>query len=983
MTILEQQLIYADAAETNTFLHPCKPIVDSDVLEALPAFHEAELNWHTIRRLGKETQDQQTHSAYRQAAEMLSAGSEPFSLSCEGNGGGYVSFKMGIHGDEDGRKTNSLLGAAFGIADTVKSDAPKSSSVVWQAKCKPIKLDITALDRMEKQISPAKWADAVAAAIIGTDCTVCVSFRPAESKWVADSLKAARDAEKNIAQYLKRHTQLSTNYGENSSNGNNSNKLLSIHHVAENDSSGTSASLALSQDFSTLDIEAESLDNILRYRIRLLEQISCGGWFVRITISNSSDDEKETSIVCTALGAALLSIGYSCEWIKQPNAFGVDSASSVVLPAYLLPALISFPMRPFVGFSPEPRTELNLNPPRRTDGISDDLPIGTILWNGVCTTETLCVPHTEINRHMFVCGMTGSGKTNTVCSLLESLSDLHYLVIEPVKGEYHSLPGVRRYTMNAGESIRLCMNPFWFPEGSSLQYHVDSLKLIISSAFDLYAAMPNILEQCLYRAYMNCGWDLISGRNIYSGELPDEDLYPTFRSLCGEIERYLDESAFEGETAGNYRGALLSRLQSFTSGAKGALLNTTEHISFDDWAKRNVVVELDALADDADKAIVMGTLLIQYFQFIKYKSEHKAADGLRHLFVLEEAHHLFREMSIKNGESQSASSHLVNMLNHLLAEIRAYGEGFIIIDQSPSGISPSVLKNTGVKIVHRVDYGEDIKLLQSVLLLKDGDCMTAALERGEALIRFGAMHSPAHVRIPLCNRKEEGTILKDMPRLPVYGSAQDRILSNEALVKTLKCETERFLNTVLFGNDSVELQNAFEIFRESAYRMITNKCGWDSVVGLSAGEYYIPLLDVCVVYATEEAYPGQYCMNRMIRMFILRMAKLVAEDEFGNLSEKEWSVLSDYREKRIYPRLSFFYKNEPDPVVQHIVAILGDLPYVGIIRRLADAVWNVKEERDDAFCAAMDEIFYIPLSDIETEYMKSLTEYYIHKGEEL
>ena len=47
----------------------------------------------------------------------------------------------------------------------------------------------------------------------------------------------------------------------------------------------------------------------------------------------------------------------------------------------------------------------------------------------------------------------------------------------------------------------------------------------------------------------------------------------------------------------------------------------------------------------------------------------------------------------------------------LLAEVRAYGQGIMIVDQIPTKLAPDVIKNTGLKIAHRIVSGDDRAVL--------------------------------------------------------------------------------------------------------------------------------------------------------------------------------------------------------------------------------------------------------------------------------
>lgn len=275
--------------------------------------------------------------------------------------------------------------------------------------------------------------------------------------------------------------------------------------------------------------------------------------------------------------------------------------------------------------------------------------------------------------------------------------------------------------------------------------------------------MPNILEQCLYNVYINAGWDLITNKNIYADRLPEEYLYPTFSDLCNEIEDYLDKSDFGEEVLGNYKGALLSRMKSFVNGYKGILLNTTAFPNYSEFLNGHCVIELEGLADDADKCLVMGTILVQYYQYLKqHFKDSEDKKKLNHLIVIEEAHRLFKK-SKKNKTAESGSDptgQLVDSLSNMMAEIRAFGEGMLIVDQSPTKLADDVVKNSATKIIHRIDNGDDIKVLQSSMLLPDDTTSFAMLKQGEALVRTDRMTKPCKVLMN-CNNDKENYSLSD------------------------------------------------------------------------------------------------------------------------------------------------------------------------------------------------------------------------------
>lgn len=469
-------------------------------------------------------------------------------------------------------------------------------------------------------------------------------------------------------------------------------------------------------------------------------------------ISVSAEDEDTLQAAACAVAGALKPAGMELVWDERPSSALIAGTKEMI-------PLMLFPTREFTGFEFVENEEFSLISPAGPD---TGMKIGSILWNGTPVSK-FYLPVQALNRHAFICGMTGAGKTNTVFKMMEEIG-LPYLVIEPVKGEYRSLrnmdPDVKIWSMRSGDSLSsgvdiMRINPFWFPENTNLAFHVDSIRTIIASAFEMSAAMPNILEQCLYQVYVRAGWDFITNRNIYQGEVPEEFLYPTFGDLHKEIDEYLDHAEFGDEVLGNYRGAMSTRMKSFINGFKGILLNTKEHPDYGKLMDGCNIIELEGLADDADKCLVMGTILVQYYEYLKLHFRD-TGKKLKHITVIEEAHRLFKNVQ-KRGNTENgadAAGQLVESLSNIMAEIRAFGEGLLVVDQSPTRIAADVIKNSGTKLIHRIDNEEDIRVMQSSLLIPDDRTSLPALRQGEALIRTEGMARPCKVQICRSEIKE-------------------------------------------------------------------------------------------------------------------------------------------------------------------------------------------------------------------------------------
>lgn len=514
---------------------------------------------------------------------------------------------------------------------------------------------------------------------------------------------------------------------------------------------GMNVSTNFAMNSKRTDKRLKCLMEDLDYEIqRLQDAVNSRAW--KVIIKASADDETTLDSITSTFSGVMEASNINISWTTTPSV-ALVGATKTVRP------IVAFPTEDYIGFRFVENEAFSLVTPAREE---DGLWLGHILWNGKQVSK-FCLNSDLLNRHAFICGMTGSGKTNTLFKLIEGV-DVPFMAIEPVKGEYRSLQGqyhdVHIWTMRTSDKVDqtvklLRINPFWFPAGGNLSFHIDSLKTLISSAFELSAAMPNILEQCLYNVYVHSGWNIVTNSNVYMGKLPEDYLYPTFEDLANEVEAYLEHSDFGEEVLGNYKGALLSRLRSFTNGAKGVLLNTTNHPDYSVFLSERNVIELEGLADDADKCLVMGTILVQYFQYLKLNFTDTEKNTLKHIIILEEAHRLFKNQKTeKSAEGPNPTGQLVETLSNIMAEIRAFGEGLLIVDQSPTKIAEDVIKNSGTKIIHRIDNEQDIKILQAAMLLTDNMNCFPALAQGEAIIRTDSMRQSAKVKVLKSEIKE-------------------------------------------------------------------------------------------------------------------------------------------------------------------------------------------------------------------------------------
>jgi hypothetical protein len=388
----------------------------------------------------------------------------------------------------------------------------------------------------------------------------------------------------------------------------------------------------------------------------------------------------------------------------------------------------------------------------------EGLAVGRIVYQRQETASDYRVALSSLARHVFVAGVTGSGKTNTVLSLLiaADAAQVPFLVVEPAKIEYRALMadprlGNRLRVFTAGKAgvSPLLLNPFEVPAGTTVSEHLDLVRAAFSVAFGMWTPLPQILERCLHAIYVDRGWDLRTNSNIRLQPGDDPTLaYPTLADLVAKAEEVIPTLGYEERITGDLRAALVTRLESLRSGGKGAMLDVARSQPSEELFGQPTIVELEAMGDDDDKAFVAALLLIRL-------AEHRRAQGQRpslvHLLVIEEAHRLLSEApSPRSEEVADPRGQAVETFSNLLSEVRAYGQGIIIADQVPVRLAPGVIKNTDLKICHRIVAADDRTAMAGAMVMDESQARAlATLEVGQAAVFSSGDDAPMLVQVPL------------------------------------------------------------------------------------------------------------------------------------------------------------------------------------------------------------------------------------------
>ncbi|WP_433229390.1 ATP-binding protein [Actinomadura formosensis] len=387
--------------------------------------------------------------------------------------------------------------------------------------------------------------------------------------------------------------------------------------------------------------------------------------------------------------------------------------------------------------------------------------LGAILDGQDREVGRFAVPRSTINRHVFVTGATGAGKSQTVRHLLEQLTraGIPWLAIEPAKSEYAAMAGriqdlggpVTVVNPSDPGAVPLSVNPLAPEPGYPVQAHIDMVRALFQAAFDAEEPFPQIMAQALQRVYENNGWDVVTGGGVPGSLI--EPAVPTLEQLQNAALQVIQDVGYGRELMADVQGFVDVRLRSLRIGSAGRFFEGGHPADIGGMLRDNIVLAIEDVANDEDKAFLMGTLIIRIVEHLRMrerKRDRATGPALRHVIVIEEAHRLLRNRGPERG-----SSHAVELFAGMLAEIRAYGEGIIVAEQIPTKLVPDVIKNTALKVVHRLPAYDDRHQVGAAMNL-DGDQSreVVSLRPGVAAVFADGMDRPLRVRVPLGEGRE-------------------------------------------------------------------------------------------------------------------------------------------------------------------------------------------------------------------------------------
>jgi DNA helicase HerA-like ATPase len=439
-----------------------------------------------------------------------------------------------------------------------------------------------------------------------------------------------------------------------------------------------------------------------------------------------------------------------------------------------LAALTHLPMEETPGYFVKDFARFDVSP--HCKGAPDTvMSVGEVIDQGQRMGFSYQIEQEHLNRHGLIVGTTGSGKTNTVFYLLKQLwqAGIPFMVIEPAKTEYRKLfhspelgQDLQLFTLGDDVTSPFRLNPFEIRPGVSVQTHIDYLKSVFNASFTMYAPTPYVLERCIHEVYEDMGWDLVTGENSRGFHW---NAQPTLSDLYRKVDEVVDRLGYEAKITMDVKAALKTRINSLRIGSKGLMLDTRTSTPVSVLLQKPTVLELEQIGDDDEKAFVIGLLMAVLNEH--YISQGLGeGKGLTHLTVIEEAHRLFKNVpQTTDPETANVKGKAVETFCNILSEIRAYGEGFLIAEQIPSKLAPDVVKNTNLKVMHRIVAADDRSIMGATMNMElEQIKRVASFATGEASVYSEGDDGAILIKVPYSKlvsqsltKRQENQLIRD------------------------------------------------------------------------------------------------------------------------------------------------------------------------------------------------------------------------------
>jgi len=341
----------------------------------------------------------------------------------------------------------------------------------------------------------------------------------------------------------------------------------------------------------------------------------------------------------------------------------------------------------------------------------------------------------DLEKHMFICGATGTGKTNFLQHFLVNFTkryNMPFMLVE-FKGEYHFLQRKIENLLILKPGENFSINIF-NPEGALPEVHAERIFDILKSgkfldeSAEFSPQMEKVLVEILTKVCKNKEFRSWEG----------------FYKYC---KGYAKNKRKEIPMLSQTLISITNRIRRFSLGSLKAIFDTDDKVKVRDLFKRNVLIDLSSiirLGGEKEDALFFLNMVLKYLWDKNLTRGAFNFQGIKHITIVEDTQYFApKDLTRKNK--------LTTYLEDIALLQRGTGECLISLATHPD-ISIEILANCGVLICFKTHMEREV-LCKLLNLDSENEDYLSILEEGQCIVRVNSIKRPFLLSVPLIKRE--------------------------------------------------------------------------------------------------------------------------------------------------------------------------------------------------------------------------------------
>ncbi|TKJ23932.1 MAG: hypothetical protein CEE43_01855 [Promethearchaeota archaeon Loki_b32] len=339
-----------------------------------------------------------------------------------------------------------------------------------------------------------------------------------------------------------------------------------------------------------------------------------------------------------------------------------------------------------------------------------------------------------MERHMFVCGSTGAGKSNFLQFFLMNFKK-HYktpIMLVEFKGEYNFLQEKLNDLLIIRPGENFSINIF-NPEGSNPEVHAERIFAIFKSAqmLEAHAEFTPQMQKVLV--------DILT-------EVCSSKEYQSWEGFYEKCEEYLQKEKRNIPFLDQSIISVKNRIRRFSVGPIKAIFETKNKLDVKKLFERDILIDLSSiirLGGEKEDAIFFLNMILKYLWDKNLSKGSEDYTTIRHMTIIEDAQYFApRGLSDKTKIS--------TYIEDIALLLRGTGECLITIATRPD-VSEEILANCGVLITFK-NHMQKETLRKLLNLDEEHEEYLSMLQMGYCIIRVNSIEKPFLLYIPYIKR---------------------------------------------------------------------------------------------------------------------------------------------------------------------------------------------------------------------------------------